>query len=1415
MATVAADLSGSEAGGSEAGDAGPASPGIGSFAVYATEAIELNSGALITGCNVGVEGTAGPFLAGNAAVDLNSGAQVQASQTLYASSVYLNSGASIGAVDTESLTGSSGAKHGTVSAFPTMPAAPALPAAKAGTTAVTVNSGASTTLAGGNYGDVTVSSGATLSLPGGAYVFSGLTLKSGATLSVSAATTISVTGSASFSSGSFVGPASGSGLTAKALAMYFDTSSAIALASGAQVQALVVATNARVTVSTSKFTGALAAAQVVLSSGATITCQDGFGELPCMPCATGVCGPGSMQCDPNSNGVDTCATGQWGAAAACVNQACVSGACTGVCAPGETRCDPNSNGVDTCSAVGQWSAPIACNNTACVSGAPGAPDPGACTGGTQLLPGHAPTGIGNLPAVSALPPTTQLTLGIALPLLNESALKNFISALSDPNSGQFHQYLTPAQFADAYGASPSDYSTLVAFVQSSGLTVTRSYTGRNMLEVTGTVAAIESTFNVQLNVYQRADGTFFFAPAFDPSVNLDVPIRFITGLDSFAVPVPANSGGGTLPSTCTPSMAPAYGGTDMRNIYLPCATSAMDGTGQTIGLVELGSYYPNDISDYTTFFGMPAANLTNVPVPRDASLPPLPALTESCTAANGFGGKPGAGCLGTSLPFPPAAGAPLSAYTNATYAGEVALDIEMAHAMAPGANIRVYEQDSQFWYNLDLVLSEMAEDDIAQQISSSWSWTSAVPDLYLPYVFYQFAAQGQSVFWAAGDFGAYVAGNPQPYVPDPIIDSPYMTVVGGTSLSTSGTDATTTYASETTWNNAVADQCFFDGAANTACKSVGGGGFCTGYPVSYPSWSRAVPTLPMPAYQNGVNPSNAEVASNPQQARMIPDVSMVADNFFVSRDFVGRPTSSVSVFDPVQSCGAGTSAAAPLWAGIAALVNQQSVLGPLGFANPQLYALAASPDSYASNFHDVADNSNDSYPSAAGAAAYWCSTMRSQATTSRRVSARRSAQRSRRSPPRACRGRRDARAIPSRRRARQAASGARRRRARPRAWARPARRACQASCSVSPMALRASTAGTRATAWRTCDSGGNWGAAATCEFQQYPSGCITEGSAGSTTHSNGTGQTFTDCSPADNYTQNAAIEACAALDGQGGNNNSAVASARIAPGAIPSARGLMLSSYTILRSTNGYTRVLARGSSRLAPTSSPPEEAGATIRVRARSTLARGIDLKSALLRAGLQVRRPDLWLEEGDRREHGRSPRRRGSSDPSTPALRTEWTTLGSGLPNATLPGRTDDRSVAGHGAGARRDAAAAGRPGHEFRQAGQDGLPHPAVRLLLFLSGVRRRLWLADRESRRRISPNATARRTWTIAGGCGGICRRPRQRGFKGRAGRAADRPSDFPCRRSCPRGTRAASARSAIFRSSISKTSIPAGAPGLPL
>jgi len=237
----------------------------------------MNGGALVTGCSVGVENTTGPFLGGGAAAYFNSGATIQSTQTLYAYSTYLNSGVSLGPIDTHTILGNPGSTHGAVSTFPAMPAPPALPSATAGSTGVTLNSGQSRTLAAGAYGSVNVNG--TLSLTGGTYVFSSLTINSGGSVSVSAATTLSITGSGNFGSNAYLGPASGSGLTAKSLVLYFNGSSGINLNSGATIQALVVATNAKVTVNTASFTGAIAAAQVVMNSGSTVTCQDGFGSL--------------------------------------------------------------------------------------------------------------------------------------------------------------------------------------------------------------------------------------------------------------------------------------------------------------------------------------------------------------------------------------------------------------------------------------------------------------------------------------------------------------------------------------------------------------------------------------------------------------------------------------------------------------------------------------------------------------------------------------------------------------------------------------------------------------------------------------------------------------------------------------------------------------------------------------------------------------------------------------------------------------------------------------------------------------------------------------------------------------------------------------------------------------------------------
>jgi hypothetical protein len=304
-----------------------------------------------------------------------------------------------------------------------------------------------------------------------------------------------------------------------------------------------------------------------------------------------------------------------------------------------------------------------------------------------------------------------------------------------------------------------------------------------------------------------------------------------------------------------------YLGNDFRAAYVPGVT--LNGAGQSVALFELDGYYPADITAYETAAHLPSVALTNVLV-------------------DGAGGSAG------------------------TANGEVALDIDMAISMAPGlSSVIIYEGPSggATTGNINDVLNLMATDNLAKQISSSWSWDSG-PNTTTDQIFLQYAAQGQSFFSASGDSGAYTGTIWQP------LDDPNITIVGGTALSTTGGGGT--WVSETVWTGS-------------------GGGSSPNYAI--PSW------------QQGINMTTNQGSTT---RRNIPDVAMCATNIYLIAD------------NGITYQSWGTSAAAPLWAGFIALVNQQAAangLAPVGFLNPALYSLAQSTN-YASCFHDIVTGSN-------------------------------------------------------------------------------------------------------------------------------------------------------------------------------------------------------------------------------------------------------------------------------------------------------------------------------------------------------------------------------------------------------------------------------------------------------------------------
>jgi kumamolisin len=254
--------------------------------------------------------------------------------------------------------------------------------------------------------------------------------------------------------------------------------------------------------------------------------------------------------------------------------------------------------------------------------------------------------------------------------------------------------------------------------------------------------------------------------------------------------------------------------------------------------------------------------------------------------------------------------------------GEVMLDIEVIGAVATGAKIAVYFADNTDQGFLDAVST--AVNDTANKpsvVSISWggpedSWT-AQARTQMETTFTDAAALGVTVTVASGDGGSTDGVTDGKQHVDFPASAPHALGCGGTSLQAHGA----TITSETVWN---------DGTSGGA----GGGGVSIEFPL--------------PSYQTSASvPTNVDTG---QPGRGVPDVSSDAD-----------PATGYTIrVDGTDETIGGTSAAAPLWAGLTALLNEG--LGkPAGFLQPLLYAAATQ-----SAFRDITQGNNGSYQAGPG-----------------------------------------------------------------------------------------------------------------------------------------------------------------------------------------------------------------------------------------------------------------------------------------------------------------------------------------------------------------------------------------------------------------------------------------------------------------
>lgn len=441
-------------------------------------------------------------------------------------------------------------------------------------------------------------------------------------------------------------------------------------------------------------------------------------------------------------------------------------------------------------------------------------------------------------------------------------------------------HLSREQFAAAYGARPQDLAAIGSFAAQYGLQVVSESRPRRTIVLGGTVQAFDSAFETELGRWEHPAGTFRCRTGtLTIPTELNGIILAVLGLDNrpqakthFRVRKRVSAQAGAA-SYSPLQVAAAYD-----------FPSGVNGSGQCIGMVELGGGY--NTQDLQTFFSG-----LGIPVPSVNTVSVDGAANSSTGDSNGPD-------------------------------GEVALDIEVAGAVAPGAQLAVYFAPNTDAGFLDAVTTAIHDTSLKPSIISiSWggpesSWTQQAMDS-LNSACEDGATVGITIFVASGDDGSsdgVSSGTPTVDFP---ASSPYATGCGGTKLQLSGG----TISSEQAWNDLSQNE-----------GATGGG-------VSE--------TFALPSFQSS---AGVPKAPNGFIGRGVPDVAADAD-----------PETGYNVVVDGQSLViGGTSAVAPLWSGLIALINQ-SIGKNAGYINPLLYQATAE-----SSLHDITAGSNGAYSAGPG-----------------------------------------------------------------------------------------------------------------------------------------------------------------------------------------------------------------------------------------------------------------------------------------------------------------------------------------------------------------------------------------------------------------------------------------------------------------
>lgn len=571
-------------------------------------------------------------------------------------------------------------------------------------------------------------------------------------------------------------------------------------------------------------------------------------------------------------------------------------------------------------------------------------------------------------------PMNHLLLQLQRSPQGEAALKSYVDQLHDRTSPNFHQWLTPAQFATRFGVAQADVEAVTAWLRARGFTVNGVQSSGLVIDFSGTASQVRQAFHTEIHNLNVA-GERHFGNMSDPQIPaaLAPAVAGVISLHNFRPKAQLKPRAAAHPQYTFTTPNGTFHGLvpgDIATIYnlAPLFAAGYSGKGQTIMVVE--DTYLYSTGDWTVFrktFGLarpyPFGTLTQVS--------PTGAIACTNPGFQGASNQPGYGDD-----------------------GEAILDVEWATAAAPNASIVLAACTDTSTFGGLLALENVLNGPAAalpSVVSISYGEAEAVNGAAANLAYYntyqQAVAEGVSIFVSSGDENAASADNGNVSTHGISVSgftsTPYNVSVGGTdfgytadnvnpatywnSTNTSTYSSALSYIQEIPWNDSCAGIMIANylgttpaglcnnlqvtsasGSLHFLLNAAGGSGGPSGCATGTASTRSVVSGTcagyPKPSFQTGI------VGNPADNVRDIPDVSLFASNGLWDAYYVtcwSNPDTSAAVGGGFTCTGApstwagfgGTSVSSPIMAGIQALVNQKTG-SRWGNPNTTYYALA-------------------------------------------------------------------------------------------------------------------------------------------------------------------------------------------------------------------------------------------------------------------------------------------------------------------------------------------------------------------------------------------------------------------------------------------------------------------------------------------